>query len=524
MENNQTQTAQKAVEQAGKKNFFFEHVKTRIAERKDNIISDFNAIKNRLFNELSKDEYELIGMFSFLMGVDYTSQAYPVKKTIEIVKQRFDALGITDEMISLYFQIMNKINDEYIKTVKEGEQTVFDKLFANAIESLKNKYTSKIEVPNDKKIDFKLIKSNLNKFLDIIQVPIGYATSIVDFKKNDLTYESLLKANDILNNQGTYVGNNVKKFTELYGNELFNQLLNKAAEYFNNTKFSIIYEESIISVLESINRFTLNIDPDFYDDDQYEEYKENYQKKQEEKYEAIKNSDKEEYVSPKMNGEQIQKLMTEAPDEFIILNLLDNVKKNKFNSSDEIIEAIGNLCTQTDFVEHIFTYIKKNQNNPYRSVGATGISDINIKELVEKLNETISVEANKYKELAEKNCAEIPSEQLNKIINLVDEVIRGCILKTTEQKQYLISQLMENGITTWNQLQQIMTVIETCDIYGEYSSAYDNLYNYIQEKTNITEVFDSVKVLNELQVKLSILHAFKNWFSFHLNDVNDIQK
>lgn len=523
MENNQTaQTAQKAIEENGKKNFFFEHVKVCIYERKDKIIDDLKAINARLFNELSKDEFELLGMFSFLMGVDYTSQAYPISSTLKNVKERFDSLGITDEMINLYFEIMNKINSEYIKTVCDGEKNIFNKLFDNAIELLKNKYTTKIEVPVEKKVELKLIKSNLNKFLDVIQIPIGYATAIVDFKKNDLTYESLLKANDILNNQGTYTGNYVKKFTELYGNQFFMEILNKASKYFNDTKFALIYEESIISVLDTISRFQLCINPDVYSESDYNDFKEKYQKQQEEKYNKIKEQEavenKEAYQSPQLTKEQIQKLMTEAPDEFVVLNLLDNIKQNKFNSASEVVSAIDELCKQSDFVEHIFTYIKKNQNNPYRSVGATSIVNVEPKDIVSAINDVIKIEADKYKELAEQNCAEIPSEQLNHIINLIDEVIRGCVLKTQEQKQYLISQLMENGITTWNQLQQMMTVIETCDIYGEYSSAYNNLFNYVKEKTNIVEVFDSAKILNDIQIKLSVYHAFKNWFSYHIVD------
>ena len=524
MENN-NQTAQKAIEQNGSKNFFFEHVKIRISERKDKIMSDLQAINNRLFNELSKDEFELLGIFSFLMGVDYTSQAYPMPNTLKNVKERFAALEITDEMISEYFKIMEKIHKESLKSVAEDDETVIDRLFKNAITLLKNNYTSKIEVKNSEKVELKLIKSNLNKFLDVIQVSIGYATALVEFKKNDLTYESLLKANDILNNQGTYTGNSIKKFTELYGNKFFMELLNRASKYFNDTKFALIYEESIISVLDTIDRFALCIDESDYTEKQYAEMKEAYQKKQEEKLASIKSAEenKETYESPQMTGEQVKKLMNEAPDEFIILNLLDNIKQNNFNSANEVVSAIDCVIGQSDLVEHIFTYVKKNQNNPYRSVGATGIENIEPKDIVSALDAVIAIEADRYKELAEQNCAEIPSEQLNQIINLVNEVIRGCVLKTQEQKQYLISQLMENGITTWNQLQQMMTVIETCDIFGESAQAYDNLYNYIHDKTNIVEVFNSAKELNSIQIKLSVYHAFKNWFNFHVieSEVNE---
>ena len=477
-------------------------------------MSDFEAIKNKLFNELSESDFELIGIFSFLMGVDYTSQAYPNRETLSKVKERFLALNITDEMINTYFDIMNSINVENSKTLKEGESTIFDNIFGKALESMKDAYLAKIEVPNAKTVELKLIKSKLNKFLDIIEIPIGYATAIVEFKKHDLTYESLLKANDIVNNQGIYTGTCINKFTELYGDKFFMELLSKASSLFNNTKFALIYEESILSTLESINRFPLCIDAESYTDNDYQEMKDAYIKKQEELFNNV-SKNKEEYQSPKMTKEQIHQLMETAPDEFVILNLLDNIKQNKFNSANEVVAAIDNLCEQTDFVEHMFTYIKKNQDNPHRCVGATGIENIDISEIVNAIDTIIALESDNYKNYAEENCAEIPSEQLNRIVTLVNDVIRGCVLKTQEHKQYLISQLYENGVTTWNHLQQIMTVIETCDIYGESATAYNNLYNYIQEKTNITEVFENAKKLNGLQIKLSVYHAFKNWFKFH---------
>lgn len=509
MDNNQT--AQKALEQRDSKNFFFEHVKKQIANRKDNIVKDLKAIYSRIPGELSKDEFELIGMFSFLVGVDYTSQAYPQKKILENVSARFNELNIDSEELILFYEIMGKINE------LNKKESIFNVLFKSAAESLKNQYISVIKVPTDKTIDLKLIKSNINKFLDIIQIPIGYAHSIVEFKKSDLTYESLLKANDILNNQGTYTGNYIKRFTELYGNQFFMELLNKASKYFNDTKFAFIYEESIISVLETINRFPLCIDPLNYTDVMYETFKEEHETKEKERLEQIKSADsKEEYQSPQFTGEQVKKLMNEAPDEFVVLNLLDNIKLKEFETPEQVVSAIEAIIKQSDFVEHMFTYVKKNQTSPFRCVGASGIAKVDVKEIVETINKVIEIDSEEYKRLAEANCAEIPSEQLEKIITYVNDVIKGCILKTAEQKQYLISQLMENGITTWNHLQQIMTVIETCDIYGESASSYDNLYNYTQEKTNIQEIFESARKLNDYQIRLSVFHAFKNWFNFHV--------
>ena len=109
---------------------------------------------------------------------------------------------------------------------------------------------------------------------------------------------------------------------------------------------------------------------------------------------------------------------------------------------------------------------------------------------------------------------EIEPEHKQRIVTYVNDCIVCCIMENEEQKQYLISQLIENGISTYNHLQQIMSVIETCKIYGEDSIVYVNLYNYIQDKTNIKEVFENANKMTNLELKLQVYTLFKNWYSF----------
>lgn len=513
MENNSNQQAQKSLESMDSKNFFFEHVKTEIKKLKEetSLVNEFESINTRIPNPLSKKEFELLGMFSFLMGVDYTSQAYPQKHILQNVTERFNALNINQEEIGAYFAVIEKL-----VTIHNESEEKFEAIFAEAIDSMKSDYTRIISVKGDEVVNLKLIKSKINKFLDKIIVPIGYSKAIVEFKKSELTYENILKINDILNNDGNYTGSDIKKFTELYGDKLFMSLLNKAGEKFNQAKFAMIYEEGIITVCETAERFQLNVNPETYTDIEYEKFKTKYTEEQEKKLaEQQKVKEETDYEPTNYTKEAVMELMQNAPDEFVSLNLLENIKKNHFDTAEDVITAIYKQTTQKDFIEHIFTYLKQNQNNSNRCVGACGLGNLYVEEVIGMLNNTIKKEGETYKKLVEENCAEIPAEQLDRIVTYINDVIKECILKTKEQKQYLISQVLENGISTWNHLQQIMSIIETCEIYGNGALAYDNLYNYTRENSNIVEVFDKVNKINDTSVNISVFTAYKEWFSYH---------
>lgn len=509
MENN---IAQNQIEKNQQTNFFFEHVKSVIKNKKENDIlkTELKNLKlnleNNNINNLTTSEYELIGIFSFLMGIDYTGQAYLHKNILENVDKRFAELQISDDERYLYFNIMNLLKNSN-KQISE--------LINSAKETLKNRITLEIKPKTEDILVYKKLKTEINSFLNKLVIPISLSISIVDFKKNELTYEKILKINSLINEQAEFSGSDSKYLINLYSNKLFNDLLKKASEYFDDAKYSLIYEESILSVLDSINRFPLTslvLNIDTLTDEFFEKQKSDYEN-------LIKDDNSEEdkpnNTLKKYTSAEIENMMQMHPDDFIVTALEDTLN-NYIESEDDLIKAIELIINNEDYVQHIYTYMSANIKSPNRVKGEHYLYTNDINKIVEMFNNKVIEYGNKYKELVEFNCAEIPENQRGRIVDYVNDCIKACILSTKEQKQYLLSQLIENGITTWNHLQQILSVIETCNIKGEDALCYQNLYDYIHDKENIIKVFDNIKEIDKYQIRMSVYRAFREWFKFHL--------
>lgn len=515
MENN---NVQKQIEKNQQTNFFFEHVKSVIKNKKENDIlkTELKNLKlnleNNNINSLTTSEYELIGVFSFLMGIDYTGQAYLQKNVLENVDKRFAELQISDDERHLYFDIMNLL--------KNSTKDISD-LINSAKESLKNRITLEIKPKTEDILVYKKLKSEINSFLNKLTIPIGLSISVVDFKKNELTYEKILKINSLINEQGEFNGADSKYLINLYSNQKFNELLKKASEYFDDAKYSLIYEESILSVLDSINRFPLTslvLNIDTLTDEFFEKQKSDYEEKLEKlKSESVSenNSSENKTYDKHYTNAEIEQMMQLHPDDFVMTALEDNLNKY-IESEDDLFEAIESIINKEDYVQHIYTYMSANFNSVNRVKGEHYLFTDNIAKIVELLNNKVIEYGTKYKELVEFNCAEIPGNQIGRIVDYVNDCIKACILSTKEQKQYLLSQLIENGITTWNHLQQILSVIETCNIKGEDALCYQNLYDYINDKENIIKVFDNTKEIDNYQIRMSVYRAFREWYKFHL--------
>jgi hypothetical protein len=511
---NKNDLAQEHIE-GQEKNFFFNHVKTVVKKQKEdgkflpNLEKILNLVTAEYVIDLSKDDFELLGILCFIMGIDYTGQAYPQRTVLENVKKRFDELEITEEEYACFENIMKCLHtkedkiSEYINT---------------ALERMKTAVTDEITVKSEDKLMLKNLKAKLNKFMDIAVVPVGYAIGIVELKKEDLTYERLLKINSLLQEQASFTGKNVSKLVDVYGDALFKKLIQKSTDVFNQAKFGLLYEESIISVLESMNRFDLFINPDLYTDEEYAQKKEEFEKKLEEQQQKEEQpEEKDPEVFDKQYAESdVKDMMQNHPDEFVVSALQDSSKKY-ITDIDSVVNSIEELSKRDDYVQHIYMYMGQNLNSTKRVIGVTTLPEtIDIIELTEVLNSKVTEAGKEYKRLAEINCAEIPEDQLNRVVTYVNDCIKSCVLSTEAQKTYLVSQLIENNITTWNHLQQILSIIETCQIHGEDALTYVNLYNYTQDKSNIVEVFENGKKLSELEIKMSIYRAFREWFKFHL--------
>lgn len=499
--------AQKQVE--GKnQNFFFNYVKEKITslKQKEQLLSVLEQLvaktKQTYLIPFTREEFEILGILCFLVGQDYYGQAYQRKEILTNVLARFKELEITEEEFNLFDTILNGIKDK--------ENFLIDYM-SEPIDYMKNHVKEHISVKPEEKLTLKNLKAKLNRFLDIAIIPIGYSLGLSELRKEDLTYENLLKINSLLQEQSTFSGSNVSKLTAVYSDPLFDSLLKRSIDVLNEAKYALLYEESILSTAGTFNRFPLVINPDFYTDDQYAEFKESWESK------LQQSSKKDEGVfDEEFTENDVKTMMMDMPDKFII-NSLQDISKKVITDNSSVLEQIEVLTKNDDHIQHIYMYMGQNLKSPKRIVGNSYFPEtVDLSELVGSLNQIVYDSGVKYKELAEINCAEIPENQLQRVITYVNDCIESCVLRTTEQKQYLVSQLIENGITTWNHLQQIFSIIETCEINGGDCLTYVNLYNYVQDKSNISEMFENGKTMEALQIKMSIYRAFREWFKFHL--------
>ena len=466
-------------------NMFFEQIQRNLSS-----MSEEEIIK-----KITDRDFETLGMICFIVGIDYTGQQWRQNKVITNVRKRLEEVKLSEKVIEIFTETINNLKgvevEQYWNTV---------------IENNKNCVTRKIEVSTENRLVFNQILINIKAILNKLIVPIGYASTIYNIKKEDLTYEHLFKFNSLVSKNSSYRGVIHRRLSELYGDPYFNQMLQDMMNKYDLAKYTFIYAESIQSVIDSLNRFAFDLSP--VDAEVEKQQEEEFNKQQE----ALDAKAKEEPKSKKSySDDESADIMQNNPDLFIETILGEQIDLGD-ESCDVIPEeyylaCIDKLIEKEELLQHVYMYLNANKSHKNR------IEEEYYQDLVDLLQTKIGVLNEQYKKLAEFNCKELEEEQKQRIISYVNNCIEVCIMSDENQKQYLISQLIENGITTYNHLQQIMSIIETCTIYGEDSNCYVDLYNYIQDKTNIKEVFDNANVLSKLELQLQVYTAFKNWYT-----------
>lgn len=487
---NQNNLALQNQEIAGHKqqNVFFEYVKNTLSEMED----------TQLITKIHEEDFEILGMLCFITGIDYTGMAWKQNKILENVHKRFEEA-----------QISETVQKEFVNQIQSMKGIRVSERYAQTIEDNKNCVLKPIVVSADNKLVFNQIFANIKTILNKLIIPVAFANSLVELKQGTLTYEHLFKFNSIVNQNSSYRGGIYKKLSELYGNEIFNQMLKDMMNKYDLAKYTFIYEEAIQSCIDSVNRFDFGFEA--ISEEAEKEMKKLFDEKEKERLQDAEEEEEQEqskWEKKSYSEEQSKDIMNNKPDLFILTILEEQIQKNIDESN--ILEAIDILLDKDDFVQYVYTYLAANMKHANRN-----FANEKYVKFVEILDSKIKEYGAEYKQFAEINCKELDENQKNRIITYVNDCIESCIMSNEEQKQYLISQLIENGISTYNHLQQIMSIIETCTIFGEDASTYVNLYNYIQDKTNIKEVFDNGNKMMKIELKLQLYTIFKNWFNIN---------
>ena len=291
--------------------------------------------------------------------------------------------------------------------------------------------------------------------------------------------------------------------------------MDKSKKYFDEQIFAVVYLDSILSVVESNEKILKNYDLTSVIESTLTESPilnwelinkktEELQKKNVENVEETENET--EYVQDASIN--INDLMDNNPDLFIVEILKDLVKKNDLTELD-VTFAIDKLIDDgDDYAQHIFTYLRKMFKNRNIVEFNELYPNINYDKLMKILEENYNVAKDLYENIVEITCKPIPDEILTKVIGYVNMTIMGLILVDDNQKQYLVSQMVENQIKTYKQLQQIVQLIESCDLKGSDAMNYVVLYRFLKENTEIESIFTESTKLDKYFVDFSIIHAF----------------
>lgn len=493
-------------------NFFLEKITKNLKEYlkySDITLETLKQIKTKFETntQLTITEFELLGSLCYMIGIDYVNQPYLKKDVFERVHKRFEFFNFNKDIIKAFANIFD--SSDYIK----------ENVLQPAIEDFKNQLLLNVVIKNEDKLHFLNLKNAVNSILKNSTLPVNMSVASYKFLLKDIyTHEDIIKLNSLINRQCKFLGSSASKnVLKLYSNSLWTELLDNATKLFDSQKFGVVYLDSILSTSEACKKFGVSLNVvlsgDFSSID-FEKIEYDFEKNKI----GLKDNDPDTKDDKIPSKEEIKDLGENYPVLFI-MGMLDDLFKETpsedKNKTDQLLHSINVLIGEKDYAQHIYHYLKVNTDK----VKAEDIEqyedyeNLNIVEILAKINANIDEKKSLYKEKVEAVCQPIPDVYSNRVKEYIVACIKSLILSTDDQKQYLISQLIEPEIETYQHLQQILTLIESCDILGSELNTYFQLNQYLNENTNIIDVFKNVEVIDSLQMELSMYGALGKFFA-----------
>lgn len=464
---------------------------------------------------LNQIEYEYYGGLCFMIGIDAMNQPYLNKRTSDIVLERLERHGIDATVIDFMQKIAAIIKPENVETIKQS-------LIESVGEQIKVTDTNgNINV----KATINMIRLIKQVFTNSI-LPVSFAvdTNKVLQKKEKLTYDDMLKINTLITQHCAYFGKNVKKaLITLNSNQTWATQIGIAVEKFDLQKYSYLYLDHIITFSEFNVKFTDKMVGKFLKGELTEkdfekivaDFKESEAKKNDPgkalKEEVKKPIDEMEDLGQGMKLSNVNKLMEENPVEAIFV-AFDEFFGKKVEDTEEFFEAVDKLATEnSEYIQNLYVFMKTKIETLTPEMFERG-KTIDLYRVCELLEIKLNDYRADYKEKAEFVCKPIDENIAYRLQTYVIACINDLVLETEDQKNYLISQLIEPELTTYNQVQQVVGLIETCKIGGGNIMSYVTLYDYLNYNEDMVEVFDVSSKLNEVEIMISLYTGFKGWF------------
>lgn len=495
---------QQALEKAYEKNVnaFYNTIKFLLENQED--LSE--RLKEIDVKDMNIRDYELLGGISYLVGLDFISQTKFDEKVISNVKKRLKECGVNNESVVIYLKKIMQLKNLGVNKYESKLQEINEKQ-----RELINK---DIFFPTSMKLVEKNIRLSIRKLIKNSLLPVNMSIGTDEIlSKPKWAYHDILKINSLINKQLSYMGlSSVSVLTELQSNQTYLDILQKAMKYFDAQKYGVIYLDAIISLIEIIDvKFPYDeivsiLTGDFFEFDMLEFDKNEYQESDKEQEDTTPEIFKGLESFKIQDDAYASELMENDKNKFLEETLKDYIKYD-IQTPEQFEAAIDHLVNNADYAQHIYKFIRASIKSVdfVESEFATKLADL--------MKNKIDTYRGEYKAIAELLFRDIDDVDLPKITKLVNELISELVLESDEQKQYLISQLIENQIKTYNHLQQLLSMIESCKIKGSGYLTYVNLYKYLQQQTIMDEIFDETKAMPELENKITFYQAFRDWYT-----------
>ena len=493
--------------------FFYEKVKDNLS----NVANPFKIIdtieeKVKQNRDLTEHEFEIIGSYSYLFGLDFSSMLFFNKNMQEKLVKRLSEY--TEDMDEFFVQklvrVINDIKNENI---------------VNAKDSMINKIDKELNISSfDQQ---KHIMEPYRKLFQDVIIDIKYAVDCVELSsKNKITYSELLKVNNSINETFKYVGyKSMNSFRNMFSSEIFVDSLKKASKVFDDVKFATIYYDSILTINEKLHKYDdLNNVTDFicgkYNDEDYKKFEEEFVKTKEEHKEKEETKVEKAKQKALIDDEASKKLMQDNPIQFLMFftedcfynnseNLPANYQRGKDYDKESFFKAFDIISRDDDdFLKDFYHWLKGSKNYTKQENKIEEPFNIDAKEILEETKSIIENKNAEYKKQAEEICKDIPENDLKRIKQMFDNVISGLILETHQQKQYIMSNFFENQIKTYQNLVQLLQLVESCEIKGSYAKYYKELSDYVRK---LPFDFDITKDIDKSFKDLSLYNALREF-------------
>lgn len=454
-------------------------------------------------DDISEDTFMSLGAISYRIGLAFVQQSTPNEKVIQSAIERLKDLSASD--ISNYLSVIDRLRKS--ESLRESFNQTYNQLCA----------VSDAEVPLSLK-EYKTIKRLFASIVDNSLVPIQYALPTKELlNSNTFTFANIIQINTLINEHLTWNGHiALNAYTELYNPASgFVDRLMCAVGKFDETKLVKIYMDMTYTMMERLDLYPAadilingNLGVEF--DTTKREIPADLEIPAEHEAVGIYKADKVEEAQFRleMSGEEFRSIMEKNPDEGLTLLMWD-MNGSKFADNQTLLEMIDEL-SKSETGKNIYHLLKAERKKLVdNNIIACSFNPITI---VEDLDIKIKNMQAEYKTKAEKLFTPIPSDKLKSCTSMIATVLQSIVYRSKEQKQYLLSQYLENSVNTYNQLQQVVGLIEQSEINGKYIDGYSRLYDFVSEKLNIQQMVEETSDLPQIEQSIAFHIAFKDWY------------